>query len=194
MGVVDPSGKDGLAITSEGAAGGALAATPEIFAQLYAELHRVAERLLRVHGSDLTLGATTLLHEACLDLSRRDLRFADRPRFFAYAGKAMRTLIINYVRQRRALKRGGEFVLTSLDPEKEFDEVVPPDFAQLARLSDALDALARDDAPLAELIDLKFFCGLSFGEIASLRAISERSVQRDWRKARLFLFDLLREA
>lgn len=149
--------------------------------------------MLHVHGSDLTLGATTLLHETYLDLSRRDLRFADRRCFFAYAGRAMQTLIIDYVRQRRALKRGGEFVLTTLSLETGGGDVVPPDLEQLKRLNDALEALGREDASLAELVDLKFFCGLSFAEVATMRAISERSVQRDWRKARMLLFDLLRE-
>jgi len=191
MGAVDPGSKDRLGTTIGCAAGGMGETTPEIFAKLYGELRRVAERLLRVHGSDLTLGATTLLHEAYLDLSRRDLRFADRPRFFAYAGRAMRTLIIDYVRQRRALKRGGEFVLTSLSLETG-TEAVPPDFEQLTRLNDALETLAREDMPLAELVDLKFFCGLSFGEIATLRSVSERTVQREWKKARMLLFDVLR--
>jgi RNA polymerase sigma factor (TIGR02999 family) len=166
--------------------------TPKIFARLYAELHRVAERLLNVHGSDLSLGATTLLHETYLDLSQRDLRFADRPRFFAYAGRAMRTLIIDYVRRKRALKRGGEFELTSLSTDPDVEGALPPDFEELTRLNDALEALARKDAPLAQLVDLRFFCGLSLGEIASMRDISERSVQRDWKKARLFLFEVLR--
>ena len=194
MGEVDPSGKDGLATTIGRVADGEVEPTPEIFARLYRELHRVAARLLHVHGADLTLGATTLLHETYLDLSQRDLHFADRPRFFAYAAGVMRSVIIDYVRQRRALKRGGEFHLTSLNLDTDAgDDAVPADFDELTRLNDALEALAHQDAPLAQLVDLKFFCGLSLGEIATMRAVSERSVQRDWKKARMFLFDVLRE-
>jgi RNA polymerase sigma factor (TIGR02999 family) len=121
------------------------------------------------------------------------LRFADRPRFFAYAGKAMRALIIDYVRRRHALKRGGEFLLTSRDLDTGVEDAVPPDLVEMTRLNDALDALAREDAPLAELVEQKFFCGLTLGEIATMRAVSERTVQRDWKKARVFLFGLLRE-
>jgi len=191
MGAVDPSDKNGVVAPVSHI--GDAENTPEIFARLYRELHRVAERMLHLHGADLTLGATTLVHEAYLDLSRRDLHFADRPRFFAYAGKAMRALIIDYVRRRRALKRGGEFVLTSVDIDTDSDEAVPPDLEELTRLNDALDALAVEDVPLAELVDQKFFCGLTLGEIAAMRGVSERSVQRDWKKARVFLFRVLRE-
>src|SRR5918911_5325544 len=75
---------------------GDVAATRELFASLYRELHRVARRQLRANGSGLTLGATTLLHEAYLDLSQRTLAFPDRARFFSYAARAMRGLIIDY--------------------------------------------------------------------------------------------------
>src|SRR5262249_50668382 len=94
---------------------GDVAATPELFAALYRELHRVARRQLHFNAGGLTLGATTLLHEAYLDLSGRGLAFPDENRFFAYAARAMRGLIVDYARERRAIKRGGQFHLTTLD-------------------------------------------------------------------------------
>ncbi len=179
-----------ITTTLDAAARGLSPPTPELFAALYRELHRLARKQLHLNGSGATLGATTLLHEAYLDLSRRGIVFPDRARFFAYAARAMRGLIIDYVRERRALKRGGAFQLTTLDTAKA-DGAQADD--ELAALGEALDALAQADAPLAELVELKFFGGLNFAEIAALRGVSERTVQRDWAKARLILHGLLRE-
>lgn len=179
-----------LAAQFAAADGGDPRAAGELFAALYAELHRLARRQLGVHASGATLGATTLLHEAYLDLSRGAASFPDRARFFAYAARAMRGLIIDYVRERRALKRGGAFHLTALDTGIA-ESVAQAD--ELAPLADALDALAAAEPPLAELVELKFFCGFDFVEIAAMRGVSERTVQRDWAKARLYLHDALRE-
>jgi RNA polymerase sigma factor (TIGR02999 family) len=173
-----------LASTLAAAERGDVAATGELFAALYRELHRVARRQLHANASGLTLGATTLLHEAYLDLSQRGLMFPDRARFFSYAARAMRGLIIDYVRERRAVKRGGQFHLTTLDTATA--EAVPQ-IDDLGPLGEALDGLAIAEPALAELIELKFFCGFSFGEIAAMRGVSERTVQRDWNKARLLL-------
>lgn len=165
-------------------------ATNALFVALYRELHRLAQRQLRASGDGVTLGATTLLHQAYLDLSQRELTFPDRPRFFAYAARAMRGLIVDYVRERRALKRGGAFHLTSASTEAQ--EVAQ--IEDLGPLSEALDALAAADPLLAELVELKFFCGFDFVEIAAMRGVSERTVQRHWDKARLFLRHLLGDA
>jgi RNA polymerase sigma factor (TIGR02999 family) len=159
-------------------------AASELFASLYRELHRVAARELRRGAAGSTLGATTLLHECYLDLSSRESAFPDRARFIAYAARAMRGLIIDYIRERRAQKRGGEFHLTAFDTEIA-DHV--PDDPETMQLSDALDELARTDPDLATVVDLKFFCGFSFADIAAMRGVSERTIQRDWQKARLLL-------
>lgn len=155
-----------------------------LFEAMYRDLHRLAQRQLRAGGHGATLGVTTLLHEAYLDLSGRHAEFPDRARFMAYAARAMRGLILNYARDRRALKRGGAFVLTALDTETG-DSL--PAVHELDRLGGALDELGQTDAALAELVDLKFFCGFSFAEIAAMRRSSERTIQRDWSKARLLL-------
>lgn len=174
----------------DAASRGDAAAAPALFGMLYRELHRLARKQLHANASGLTLGATTLLHETYLSLHQRGVAFPDRGRFFAYAARAMRGLIVDHVRERRALKRGGEFHLTTLDADKA-DAAQPGD--DLQPLSEALDALAQSEPALAELVDLKFFCGLGFAEIAALRGVSERTVQRDWAKARLFLHQVLRE-
>jgi RNA polymerase sigma factor (TIGR02999 family) len=119
------------------------------------------------------------------------VHFPDRARFFTYAARAMRGLIIDQIRAHRALKHGGEFHFTAWDTEG-VEGALPVDDAH--ELGDALEALGQADAALAELVDLKFFGGLDFGEIAALRGVSERTVQRHWEKARMFLRHALREA
>jgi RNA polymerase sigma factor (TIGR02999 family) len=164
-------------------------ASDALFAALYAELHRLAESHIQRSGANLTLGATSLLHEAYLGLAARDaLAFPDRSRFLGYASRAMRGLVIDYVRHRRARKRGGELTFTALD---ESLVEAPSAGHELDALGEALEELAALDPALAELVDLKFFCGFTFGEIAALRTVAERTVQRDWAKAKVLLHRFL---
>jgi RNA polymerase sigma factor (TIGR02999 family) len=163
------------------------AAVRELFATLYAELHRLAESHLRRQSPEFTLGTTTLLHDAYLQMSVRDgVAFPDKPRFFAYASRVMRGMVIDRVRQKQAQKRGGEFEFTTLSnvATPSADASLSP---QLDSLAAAMEQLTELDPALAELVDLHFFCGFSFVEIAELRSVSERTVQRDWRKARMVL-------
>ena len=154
-------------------------AADALFSTLYRELHRLARRELSKRGAGMALSATTLLHEAYLDISGRERAFPDRHRFLAYASRVMRGLIIDFARSRHAQKRGGHV------PE------AAPDCRALTRISDAQDALATIDPRLAQVVDLKFFCGFSFGEIATMQDVSERTVQRDWEKARIYLHQAL---
>ena len=180
---------DSLATLVARAETGDPAAKDALFATLYGELHRLAQSHLHRSAGPLTLGATTLLHETYLNIASRDeLAFPDRARFLAYASRAMRGLVIDYLRTRNASKRGGELTFTSLD---EAQEQPAEEHADLLALSAALDRLATLDPPLAELVDLKFFSGFSFADIAGLRGVSERTVQRDWAKARLILHTYL---
>ena len=156
-----------------------------LFAALYDELHRIAQSHIRRSSGSITLGATTLLHEAYLDIARRSaLAVPDRNRFLGYASRAMRGLVIDYVRRRMAHKRGGQMTFTTL-AEDEAGSAPPP--VDLDKLDAALTDLAKVDEQLANLVDLKFFCGFSFAEIAAMRHVSERTVQRDWAKARMLL-------
>jgi RNA polymerase sigma factor (TIGR02999 family) len=171
-------------------------ASEALFTALYAELHRLARRQLASHGWGVTLGATSLLHEAYLDLSRVDGdRFPDEQRFMAYAARVMRGLIIDYARNRQAQKRGGEFHLTTISTDVA-ESVSSAE--ELTALGEALDELAAVDPVLADVVDLKFFCGFTVPEIAAMKGMSERTVERSWQKARLFLHrtvqkDLLRD-
>ena len=166
------------------------AATRALFAALYAELHRLARREIGRRGGVASLGVTTLLHQAYLDMAARTgPSFPDRPRFLKYASRVMRGLIIDHARSRHAAKRGGQFEITALPTDVPGDRV---DDRELGRISDALDELAQAEPSLAEVVDLKFFCGFSFGEIAAMHGVSERTVQRQWEKARLYLHRTLR--
>jgi RNA polymerase sigma factor (TIGR02999 family) len=165
-----------------------------LFAALYDELHRLAERQLR-RNAGISISTTTLLHETYLGVSQGDAEFPDRPRFLAYASRVMRNLIIDLMRRRQAEKRGGSFHITQLREEivdGELDRAADSD--RLAKLSDVLDELAHVDGGLAELVDLRYFCGFSIAEIAALRGVSERTVERDWQKARRVLYDALSDA
>jgi RNA polymerase sigma factor (TIGR02999 family) len=170
---------------------GDAAAADALFTALYEELHRMARRELVRRGGGVTLGATTLLHEAYLDISNREgAAFPDRNRFMAYACRVMRGVIIDYARRRQAQKRGGLFEITAL--ATDVAEAAASDPEQLDELSQALDALEQTDPRLARVVDLKFFCGFNFAEIAAVMEVSERTAQRDWEKARIYLHRLLR--
>jgi RNA polymerase sigma factor (TIGR02999 family) len=164
--------------------GDSSAAEP-LFEALYAELHGLAKRELSRRGAPLSVSATTLLHEAYLNIAdARGAAFPDRIRFMAYAARVMRNLIIDHVRNGQAAKRGGQFEITSL--RTDIVESLP-DLREITRVAEAIDQLAEVDASLAEIVDLKFFCGFSFADIAAMRGSSERTVQRHWEKARIYL-------
>ena len=163
----------------------------QLFASLYEQLRRMAQWELRRGGPKFTLGATTLLHETYLNLqARKNVQFPDRARFLAYASRAMRGLVIDYSRRRQAIKRGANFVLTSLPTDVPEQAV---DLEQLEHLNDAIERLAAFEPRMAQVVDLKYFSGFSLGEIAVMWGVSERTVQRDWEKARLFLNQCLSE-
>jgi len=161
------------------------AAADTLFAALYKELHGMAQVELAKRGGGTTLGPTTLLHETYLDISRRvRALFPDRRSFMVYASRVMRGLIIDSVRSQQSQKRGGEFEFVPLTDDIA-DDI--PDRAALALVRDAMDALATVDARLALIVDLKFFCGFSLIEIAGMQGVSERTMQREWEKARIYL-------
>lgn len=179
-----------LAKLAARAEAGESAAKDALFAALYSELHRLAQSHVHRGAGNITLGATTLLHEAYLAMAHRDqLAFPDRNRFFGYASRAMRGLVIDYVRNRTALKRGSEITFAPLAAADQAVAAETPE--ELEQLDFALGELAAIDPGLAELVDLKFFCGFSIDEIAALRGTSPRTVQRDWAKARMLLHQAL---
>jgi len=158
-------------------------AREQLFAVLYQNLHRMAQQQLR-RSSPVTLSPTTLVHETFLNiLPREAATFPDKAHFMSYAARAMRGLIVDHLRGRSAQKRGGDVEVLSLPTELPYME----EDIEIGKLNEALESLAIIDARLAECVDLKFFCGFSFDEIAKMQQVSERTVQRDWDKARLLL-------
>jgi RNA polymerase sigma factor (TIGR02999 family) len=178
----------------DGAAVGTAQDRDQLFVLLYDALRRMAQRELR-RGAGASLSPTTLLHETYLNISQRDsVAFSNRGQFMSYAARAMRGLIVDCLRSRHAQKRGADFRITSLPTELPYVcQELADKSLQIDALNDALESLGKIDERLAECVDLKFFCGFSFGEIARLREVSERTVQRDWDKARLLLSRIINE-
>jgi RNA polymerase sigma factor (TIGR02999 family) len=175
---------EGYLELTEAADHGDREARDRLFALLYDKLHRMAQRELRSHAA-LTLSPTTLLHETFLNIAQREsAAYFQRPRFMVYASRAMRGLVIDYVRKKQARKRGGEFEIVSLCTD--VTDAAAEDLL-ITQLNGALNALEKIDRRLAECVDLKFFCGFSFSEVANILEVSERTVQRDWQKARVLL-------
>lgn len=161
-------------------------AADRAYALLYADLQRLAHSRLRRVGEVTLLDTTALVHEAFLRLDgRRDASFPDRHHFLAYAANVMRSVVVDLVRARQADRRGGDAVhvtlnTTVVDAAASHDD-------EVLRVHEALDELAAVDARAARVVEMRYFGGLSETEIASALEVTERTVQRDWQKARLFL-------
>ncbi len=166
-------------------------ALDRVLATLYQELHTMARRQLSGQMGQ-TLDATALVHEAYLKLiGRREAQFDDRAHFFAYAASAMRSVVVDYARQRMAQKRGGDLHRVTDLPE-DIEGGLRLDEDMLA-LDVALTRLAAVDEKLAHVVELRYFGGLSEAEIAALLGRSDRSIRRDWQKARMFLLASLQD-
>lgn len=164
------------------AVSGAVARTDEMYAMVYQDLKRIARHhLRRVHAS--TLCTTELLHEAFLRIGG-STSFEGRAHFFGAASRAMRQVLVDFARRRQAKKRGGTIADVSLADAHGALEIR---LDELIALDDALQRLNAVDQRLGELVDLRFFGGLPATEVAALRGVSTRTVERDWMKARLFL-------
>ena len=160
-------------------------AADQAFALVYDDLQRLARRQVRAAQAEAS--ATSLVHEVYLRLVRPDaMQLNDREHFFALAARAMRQLIVDHARQRAAAKRGGGAVPEALE---EIEERVGAhaDAERLLGLDQALTRLAAFDRALVGLVEMRFFAGLELDEIAGLTGRSERSLKRDWRKARAIL-------
>ena len=174
----------------QAAGSGDATAVQRLFVRVYAELKQVAHKQLGGAGS--TLNTTGLVHEAYLKLVRPEsLNLESRAHFFALAAKAMRQIVIDHARARVAEKRGGDEVkLIALDEAIGMvDPELTPD--ELLRLDRALSALAIEEPRLSELVEMRFFAGLAVADIAALRDVSERTLNRDWRRAKAHLHSSL---
>jgi RNA polymerase sigma factor (TIGR02999 family) len=166
-------------------------ARDSLFVIAYADLRRLAQARLRGGGRNTLLDTTALVHESYLRfLHAQELRAEDRRAFFAYASQVMRSVIVNSARERLAGKRGGGQEPLTLSTEIAAD--IPQGEEIILRVHEALEALAHADSRLAQVAQMRYFGGYSELEIAETLGIAERTVQRDWEKARLILAAALR--
>lgn len=162
-----------------------------LFACVYDELRRIAHHLLRKERADHTFSTTALVHECYVNLADRTrCTLQDRAHFFAVAARAMRHLLIDYARKRRAQKRGGDRRRVTLDHEMIS---VEEQAADLLALDHALDQLADRSPRMARIVECRFFGGLTVQETAQALGVSSRTVQRDWTRAKAYLHRALRD-
>jgi RNA polymerase sigma factor (TIGR02999 family) len=170
---------------------GDTAARDALFAAAYGELHRLAHARLRDGGRDAVMDTTCLVHESYLRFVRAgELRAEDRRAFFAYASHVMRSVILNSVRERIAQKRGGDRPPLALFTGVGAD--LPDAEETVLAVHEALEALERVDPRSAQVAQMRYFGGYSEQEIAETLQVTERTVRRDWEKARLILAAALR--
>ena len=158
----------------------------------YRDLRRMARARLAAGGRSTVLDTTALVHESYLRLARaHDLSFEDRLRFMSYAGHVMRSVIVDLVRERRTERRGGDVAKIALTTQIGERLAGDEGEREILRVHDALEALAQRDGRLAQVVEMRYFAGMTEAEIAQVLQVTERTVRRDWAQARLFLADAL---
>jgi len=156
---------------------------------VYDELHAMAHRRLSFRQRDAVLDTTALVHEAYLKLfDRSQLDWRDRKHFFSVAAIAMRQIVVDEARRRTAQKRGGDRRRVELDSTHL---AMAEQAEDIVSLNDALLRLSRLDERLTRIVELRFFGGLSVEEVAEVLEVSDRTVKRDWRKARALLYQAM---
>jgi len=165
---------------------GDAAARDDLFASAYEELRRLARARLRDGGRNTVLDTTSLVHDCYLRfVTAGELRAQERRAFFAYASQVMRSVIVNSVRERQAERRGGH--LQQLTLSTEIAANLASDEETILKVHQALEVLEQADARLAQVAQMRYFGGYTEREIAETLGVTERTVQRDWEKARAIL-------
>ena len=168
------------------------AARDELFSAAYSELRKLARSRLRDGGRNTFLETTALVHESYLRfLNSGQLRIEDRRAFFAYASKVMRSVIVDAVRERQTQRRGGDLAEVTLDTQLGAE--LPTGEAEVMRVHEALLELEAAEPRLAKVVEMRYFGGYSELEIADALEVTERTVRRDWDKARLLLLSSLKD-
>jgi RNA polymerase sigma factor (TIGR02999 family) len=171
--------------------GGDRAAIGAILEQLYPELRRIAHARLTRHVRDTVLDTTVLVHECYLKFVQSErLSPSDRAHFVAYAASAMRSIIVDFARARTAERRGGDAAHLTLNTQ--LADSLPTGEAEILRVNDALAEIAKLEPRLAQVVEMRYFGGLNDLEIAAALGVTDRTVRRDWDKARLLLAAALR--
>jgi RNA polymerase sigma factor (TIGR02999 family) len=169
--------------------GGNREALDRVFSLLYDELRRVAHRQLLSRQGDATLNTTALIHEAYLRMvNQNQVDWEDRAHFFGYAARTMRAIIVDYARRRSSGKRGGRMTRLSFDDR---DLPVEAQAETIVAIDDALTQLAAVNDRLSRVVECRFFGGMSVEETAAALNVTDRTVRRDWIKAKAWLYDAL---
>ncbi len=167
------------------------AARDALFAAVYPELRRLAHARLHGGGRNTVLDTTALVHESYLRLVHTgELRFDDRRAFFGYASRVMRSVIVDSARARLAERRGGAAHKITL-PTEPAPDAAPHDDERIVQVHEALQQIEQADARVAQMVEMRYFGGYSDREIAEALDVTERTVQRDWEKAKMLLRALL---
>ena len=167
------------------------AARERLFAVAYEELRVQARAQLRGGGRNTLLDTTVLVHESFLRFNQAgQLNGSDRGQFFSYAGRVMRSVIVDFARKRQAERRGGDAEHVSLDTQLAEDVRASDD--ELIRINEALEALQAVDDRLVRVVEMRFFAGMTEAEVADALGVADRTVRRDWEKAKLLLTATLR--
>lgn len=171
---------------------GDVAARDALFTAAYGELRKLARSRLRDGGRNTVLDTTALVHESYLRfLNSGQLRSDNRRAFFAYASQVMRSVIIDAVRERQAERRGGD--LQRLTLNTQMGDTLPAGENEMLKVHEALDVLAQAEPRLAKVVEMRYFGGYSEVEIGEALELTERTVRRDWDKARLLLGAMLKD-
>jgi RNA polymerase sigma factor (TIGR02999 family) len=182
---------DELSLLIQRAHAGDEAARERLFAVAYDDLRGQARRQLRDGGRNTLLNTTVLLHESFLRFQRAGkLSGAERGHFFAYAARVMRSVIVDFVRERVAQRRGGGAVHVTLNTE--VGNGLSAGETEILNVHEALEELAQHDARLVQVVEMRYFAGMTEVEIAEALGVNHRTVRRDWQKARLLLADALK--
>jgi RNA polymerase sigma factor (TIGR02999 family) len=167
------------------------AARTQLFAAAYDELRSRARAQLRGGGRNTLLNTTVLVHESYLRFAHAGhLSGSERGYFFSYAAHVMRSVIVDFARQRQTQRRGGD--VAHLPLTTQFAENMTASEDQLVRINDALEELQKVDERLAQVVEMRYFAGMTESEIATAMGVTDRTVRRDWQKARLLLAATLR--
>jgi len=171
---------------------GETGARDRLFSAAYGELRKLARSRLRDGGRNTFLDTTALVHESYLRfLNTGQLRLEDRRAFFGYASKVMRSVIVDSVRERAAERRGGDVNMLTLNTQVSAE--LPSGEAEVLHVHEALAALEQAEPRLAQVVEMRYFGGYSEAEIAETLGLTERTVRRDWDKARLLLLNALKD-
>lgn len=171
---------------------GELGAIDQVFTLTYRELHEMAHQRLHRSSCVTSLDTTSLVHECYLRLVRLgQLQTRDRAHFLGYAARVMRSIVVDFVRQRLAKRRGGDELRVTLGTDIRDCTAVNEE--QIVRVDEALQELAALDQRLVEVVEMRYFAGFTVEQIAEARGVTTRTIRRDWEKARLLLFAALQK-